>query len=102
MRVDLLHQEPARTVGDPFTAYVPGEVTQVSRMIYNLSSWISHLGIVAVDYLHQEPARTVGDPFTAYVPGEVTKVLRMTDLHPKLLEKSPRYRGSRPFAPETR
>ena len=30
--VDLLHQEPARTVGDPFIAYVPGEVTQVSRM----------------------------------------------------------------------
>ena len=32
VEVDLLHQEPARTVGDPFTAYVPGEVTQVSRM----------------------------------------------------------------------
>ena len=30
--VEFLHQEPARTVGDPFTAYVPGEVTQVSRM----------------------------------------------------------------------
>ena len=30
--VDLLHQEPAGTLGDPFTAYVPGEVTQVSRM----------------------------------------------------------------------
>ena len=30
--VDLLHQEPARTVGDPFTAYVNGEVTQVSWM----------------------------------------------------------------------
>ena len=30
--VDFLHQEPARTVVDPFTAYVPGEVTQVSRM----------------------------------------------------------------------
>ena len=30
--VDLLHQEPDRTVGDPFSAYVPGEVTQVSRI----------------------------------------------------------------------
>ena len=30
--VSFLHQEPARTVEDPFTAYVPGEVTQVSRM----------------------------------------------------------------------
>ena len=30
--VDLLHQEPSRTVGDPFTAYVPGEVDQISRM----------------------------------------------------------------------
>ena len=30
--VDLVHQEPARTVGDQFTAYVFGKVTQVSRM----------------------------------------------------------------------
>ena len=30
--VDFLHQKPARIVGDPFTAYVPGVVTQVSRM----------------------------------------------------------------------
>ena len=28
----LSHQKPARTVGEPFTAYVTGEVTQVSRM----------------------------------------------------------------------
>ena len=32
VEVDLPHQEPARTVWDPFTAYVLGEVTQVSRM----------------------------------------------------------------------
>ena len=25
--VEQLHQEPARTVGDPFTAFVSGEVT---------------------------------------------------------------------------
>ena len=30
--VDLLHQKPARTVKDTITAYVPGEVSQVSRM----------------------------------------------------------------------
>ena len=30
--VDLLQQEHARTVGDPFTAYVPAEVTDVSWM----------------------------------------------------------------------
>ena len=30
--LDLLHQEPARTVGDPVTAYVPEEVTQASKM----------------------------------------------------------------------
>ena len=30
--IDFLHQEPARTVGDPFTAYDSLEVTQVSRM----------------------------------------------------------------------
>ena len=30
--IDLLHQEPARTMGEPFTAYVYGEVAQVSRM----------------------------------------------------------------------
>ena len=32
VEVDLLHQEPARTERDPFTAYVAIEVTQVSRM----------------------------------------------------------------------
>ena len=30
--VDILHQEPVRTIRDPIVAYVPGEVTQVSRM----------------------------------------------------------------------
>ena len=30
--VELLHQEPARTVEDPFTDSVPGEVTHVLRM----------------------------------------------------------------------
>ena len=29
---DFLHQEPARTVGDPFTAYVSGLVTHVPRL----------------------------------------------------------------------
>ena len=29
---NVLHQELTSTVGLPFTAYVPGEVTQVSRM----------------------------------------------------------------------
>ena len=44
--VDFLHQKPARTVGDPFKAYVPGEVTEVSRItsVY-LSFWRCHLGI---------------------------------------------------------
>ena len=89
--VYLLHQEPARTVRDPFTAYVPGEVTQVSGMTtYTLSSWRIHLGSVRVVFLNQEPVRTVKDPFTAYIPGEVTHVSRMTDVHPKILEKSPR------------
>ena len=66
----LLHQEPARTVADPLTAFIPGEVTQVSR-INNVpvSFWKSHMGIVGIDILHQEPARTLVDPFTAYVPG---------------------------------
>ena len=32
--VDLLHQDPARTLGESFRAYVPVEVTQVSRMTY--------------------------------------------------------------------
>ena len=67
--VDLLHGEPARTVGNPSTAYVPDEVTQVSRMtMYTLSSWGCHLSIVAVNLLHQESATTVGDPCTAHVP----------------------------------
>ena len=65
--------------------------------MHTLCSWRSYLGIVAVDLLHQEPARTVGDPFAAYVPGEVTQVSRMSNVHPKFLEKSPRYRGNRPL-----
>ena len=70
--------------------------------MYTPSSWKSHLVIVAVDLLHQEPARTVGDPFNAYVLGEVTQVSRMANIHPKVLEKSPGYRGSRPSAAGTR
>ena len=33
LEVDLLHQEPVRTVRDLFKSYVPGEITQLSRMI---------------------------------------------------------------------
>ena len=81
-----MHQDPARTVGDPYKAYVPGEVTQVSR-ITNVHPYFlqSQLGIVAVNLLHHEPARTtrtVGEPFTAYDTGEVTQVSRMTNVHP--------------------
>ena len=84
MAVDFLHQEPARTVGDQFTAYVPGEVTQVSRMTDLHPKFLrSHLGSVGVDLLHQEPARTVGDPLIAYFSGEVTHVSRMIDVYPK-------------------
>ena len=97
----LLHQELARTVRNPFNAYVSGEVTQVSRMT-TLSSWKSHLGIVAVALLHQEPARTVEDPFRAYVPGEVTPMSRITNLHSNFIQKSPGYRGNRPFPLGTR
>ena len=57
--------------------------------MYTLSSWRSHLGGVENDFLHQEPDSTVGDPFTAYIPGEVPQVSRMTDVQPKILEKSP-------------
>ena len=32
VRVDFLIQKPVRTVKDPFKAYIPEEVTQVSRM----------------------------------------------------------------------
>ena len=64
-------------------------------------SWGSLLVIVTVDLLHQKPARSVGDPFTAYVSGEVTQVSKMTNAYPYFQEKSPRYRGSRPFAAGT-
>ena len=70
--------------------------------MYILSDCRSYLGIVAVDLLHQEPAETVGDPFKAYAFREVTEVSRMTNVHPKILEKSPGSRGSRPLAPGTR
>ena len=59
--------------------------------MYTTSCWRKYLGIVVLDLLHQEPARTVGDPFKAYVPGEVTQVSRMSNVHPKFLEKSPRF-----------
>ena len=89
--VDLLHQEPARTVG---THLQPMFLEKSPRYrgwpIYTLSSWRSHLSSVGVDLLHQEPARTVRYPFTAYVSGEVTQVSKMTDIQPKFLEKSPR------------
>ena len=89
--LDFLHQVPARTVGDPFTAYVAGDFTQVLRMTnVHSNSWRSQLGSVGVKLLHQEPARTVGYPFTAYVPGEVTHVSRMTNVRPKFVGKSPR------------
>ena len=101
--VDLLHQETARTLEDPFTAYVPEEVTRVSRITnVNLSFWRSHLRSVGVDFLYKEPARTVRESFTACFPGEVTQVTRMVNVHPKFLEKSPRKRGSRLFVPGTR
>ena len=70
--VDILHQEPARTVGNPLTANVSGDVAQVSRMTNVTPKFMEKLpGLLAVDLSHQEPSRTVGDPFTAYVPGEV-------------------------------
>ena len=72
VRVDLFHQEQDKTVGDPFTAYVSGDVTQVSRMTNKTPKSLEKLpGLLAVDLSHQEASRTVGDPFTAYVPGEV-------------------------------
>ena len=103
MGVDLFYQEPAKTVRDPFTAYVSGEVTQVSTMTNVHPKSLEKLpGLLAVDLSHQEPSRTVGEPFTAYVSGEVTQVSRMLIVHFKFLEKSPGYRGSRPSAPGTR
>ena len=60
------HQEPARTMEEPFTAYVPGKVTQVSRMTdVHPKFQEKYLSSVGVDLLHQEPASTVGDTFTA-------------------------------------
>ena len=70
--------------------------------MYTLSSWKSHLGIVAVDLWHQESTRTVWDLFSAYVPEELTQVLRMNNSHPKFLQKSPGYRRNHPSATETR
>ena len=57
--------------------------------MYTISSWRSHLAIVAVDLLHQKPAITVKDISTAFVTGEVTQLSRMTNVHPKILKKSP-------------
>ena len=64
--VDLVHQEQAKTVGDPFTSYVSGEVSQVSRMTNVHPKSLEKLpGLFAVDLSHQEPSRMVEEPFTA-------------------------------------
>ena len=89
MAVVLLHQELARTVGDPFTAYVSGEVTQVSKMTNVHSKSLKNLPGLLVELSHQEPARTVGNPLEAYVSRDVTQVSSMTNVHPKSLEKLP-------------
>ena len=52
----LWHQEPARTVGDPFTAYVHGEVTQVSRMTDLHPNILEKSSSVGDFLLHQELA----------------------------------------------
>ena len=102
VKVDLLHQEPAETVGDPFTAHVPGEVTQVSKMTNVHPTYLEKLpGLLAVDLSHQEFARTVGNPLTAYVSGDVTQVSRMTNVHPEFLKNSPVFCVCQPVAPGT-
>ena len=75
--VNLLHQDPARTVGDPITAQVSGEVTQVSRM-----------STVYPKFQKKSP-RYRGSPFCTKNPLE----LRGSHLKLKFLEKSPRYQG---------
>ena len=90
-------------MGEPFTVYVSGEITQVSRMTIVHPKYLKKLpGLLSFDLSHQEPAGTVGEPFTAYVSGEVTQESRTTIVHPKFLEKSFGYCGSRPSAPGTR
>ena len=69
MVIDFLHQKPARTVGNSFTPFVPGNDTQELEMTnLHLRSGKSILVIAAVDHLHQEPSIIVGDFFRAYVP----------------------------------
>ena len=71
--VDFLHQVHARSVGDPFTAYVAGDFNKVLRMTnVHSHSWKNQLGSVRVKLLHQVPARTMGDLFTANVTGEAS------------------------------
>ena len=77
MVVDLSHQEPTRTVRSPFKAYVPGEVTPVSRMS-NVQSKL----------LEKSP-RYRDIPFCTKNPLE----LRGAHSKLKFLEKSSRYRG---------
>ena len=43
LAVDFSHQEPARTMENPFTAYVSEEVTQVSRMTIVHSKFLEKL-----------------------------------------------------------
>ena len=95
--VDLLHQVPARTVEDPFIAYVPGEVTQ--NIFVTNEDFPNHPRIDTLELFNWKIPGTMGHRYTAYVPRKVTQVSRMTDVHPKFPEKSPRYRGCRPVAP---
>ena len=77
-------------MGDPFTAYVPGEVIQVLKMtnVHPVFLGRSH------GYRGSRPSApgtrlNRGSPFIAYVPTEVTHVSRMTNVHPLFLKKSP-------------
>ena len=88
MGVDLLHQEPARTMGNPFSAYVPGEVTQVSRMTDLHPKFLDKLPGYRGSRLSAPGTRlNRGGPIYSHVSGEVTQVSKMTDLLPKFLGK---------------
>ena len=69
--VDLLHHEPARTAEDPFTAYIPREGSQISRLTNILPKILEKLPAYR-GCRPSEPSRTLEDPYLDSVPGEVT------------------------------
>ena len=80
VEVYLLHQEPAGTVGETFTAYFPEEVTQVSAMTNVHPKFLEKSNFCIGNPL--KPWETHLQP---KIQRKVTQVFRMTNVNLQFL-----------------